>query len=78
MYVDQITRALPFVDSDDEGLNASSDYFRMVREGEIDVSTRAAWRSFLAGYRAVGRVNDETKLPRRRGGGQDTYPYILT
>lgn len=69
MYVDQITRALPFIDSDDEELNASSDYFRMVREGEIDVSTRAAWWSFLAGYRAMGAGqsrNQVAEATRRR------------
>jgi hypothetical protein len=52
--------ALCFGGSEDEDVNASSDYFRMLRAGVLAGHTAGGWRAFRAGYAATSRYLGET------------------
>jgi hypothetical protein len=52
------------VDADEE-LSVSYDYFRMLRAGIVDAHTRAGWRSFRAGYHALGKAFREAARDER-------------
>lgn len=56
---------LPFPDDDsDESLQASSDYFWMVRARIVEENTRASWRSFRAGYESMAAFYREDPAAR--------------
>jgi hypothetical protein len=40
--------------ADDEDLNATSDYFWMLRSGVLEEHTAGAWQTFRAAYMAMG------------------------
>lgn len=45
--------SLPFR-ADDEDLNATSDYFWMLRSGVLEEHTTGAWQTFRAAYTSIG------------------------
>jgi hypothetical protein len=48
--------SLPFLPfrTDDEDLNATSDYFWMLRSGVLEEHTAGAWQTFRAAYTTMG------------------------
>jgi len=65
-----MTDAQRFFDDADEELTATSDYFWMLRSGIVEEHTPGGWRSFRAGYAAIGQDlmtgNDDEPRPGQR------------
>lgn len=54
---------------EDQNLNATSDYFWMLRCGVLEEHTPGSWKTFRTAYAAMGdhlRSNDDGPPPRRR------------